>query len=147
MSVPFYQLDISSTSHFVNLTYHQLAILSTCHFINLPFCQLTILSTFNYVSSPAYELTFISTYHVIYLTFYQMLLRMTLFYQPNLISPNLAPSYFAGSTKCQTDRTARHQFQTRCLGKVFLAWLSDWPLVCPGVCYNDFFFVTYSRKK
>ncbi len=36
---------ISSTGHFVYLSFCQLVILSTCHFVNWSFCLLVILST------------------------------------------------------------------------------------------------------
>jgi hypothetical protein len=49
--LPFHQLAISSTSHFINWPFP-----SSCHFINLPFHQLAISSTGHFINLPFQQL-------------------------------------------------------------------------------------------
>jgi hypothetical protein len=75
--MPFRQLAISSTCHFVNLPFCQLAILSPCHFVNFPFCQLAILSTFHFVNLPFRQLAILTICHFVNSPFCQLAILST----------------------------------------------------------------------
>jgi hypothetical protein len=75
--LPFCQLAILSTCHFVYLPLCLLATLSTCHFVYLPLCLLAILSTCHFVNLPFCQLAILSTCHFINLPFCQLAILST----------------------------------------------------------------------
>ncbi len=61
VNLSFHHLVISSSCHFVNLSFHQLFILSTCQFVNMSFHQ--------FVNMPFHQLVILPTCHFISLSF------------------------------------------------------------------------------
>ncbi len=84
--------DLSSTWHFVNLSFCRLVILSSCHFVNLSFCRLVILLTCHFVDLSFCRLVIFSTFHYVNLTFHQLVILSTChflnlsFCQPAILS-------------------------------------------------------------
>ena len=81
INLPFHQLiissTISSTYHFLYLSFDWLYISSTYDFINLPFHQLKTSLTYYFINSTFHQVAISSTYHFVNLSFHQLAILAT----------------------------------------------------------------------